>query len=135
MQMAFVVLWLVVVAFRFLLRLLLFSQVAVALDAAVPRPPHCPRHRSYSGDYEDPVTKKTQDYFMHVVSSGQREHPQFRLNRFATQFLLKNLQECSHPEALMYKIFERSIREACERTTYLDGSGRRQRAGVSRISI
>lgn len=69
-----------------------------------------------AGDYEDPVTGEIQDYFLESFGTVKKAHPAFLLNRFATSFRIQNLDRCSNPEALLHKIFQRCIRQACENT-------------------
>lgn len=68
------------------------------------------------GSYTDPVTGEIQENFLEVHSTSQRANPAFRLNRFATSFAIKNLDRCSNPEALLHKIFQSSIKQACDKT-------------------
>lgn len=68
------------------------------------------------GDYEDPVTGEIQEYFLESHGTVRRVNPAFLLTRFATTFRIKNLDRCSNPEALLHKIFQKAIKQACENT-------------------
>lgn len=71
------------------------------------------------GDYLDPVTGRAQGYFVEEHGSVQSKNPRFLLDEYATTLRIKNLDECSSPEALLHKILRRSIQMLAETAMWL----------------
>lgn len=62
----------------------------------------------------DPVTGHAQDYFVENKGTTHGNNSKFLLDEYSTTFRLKNLEDCSHPEALLHKILQSSMAVACE---------------------